>query len=552
MSAVVEFVSDVVGGVAEAVGDVVEGAVEIVEDVGSAIDDYVIQPILDDPLTAIATAAGAYYLGPMAVSQFGTTAAVGAGLGAAAGNFTAGMAQGEDFDEAVKGAAIAGLTVGATKGAFDYFGGEGASLDGYGGSEVGVDIDAFGNPIDAGAGTNSYVSGFEGATPGPAPDLAGTTTLGDFSFGDGYGGLEVGVDIDAFGNPIDAGAGTNSYVSGFEGATPGPAPASASAVAPDVSSGFDVNFGEGYGGAEVGVDIDAFGRPIDPMANPYANYGFEAPPSQYALDAGQGTGLKATPLDSGMPSQYSLSQTMPTDYSLVGPGSSTMMGSPGTSWLDKIPTVDQLTSLDYYGDLAGNALDYAIENPLTTAGGALLAYSALNQPEIPQGPPVRQPNESDEQFKTRLKLYEYRRQQTPVTDIADYGYGPQQRFFTPAEFVPIETAADGGLMGQAPGYYRYGRQPTGMAMGGRMINSPLAQYGQGGAHGRSDDVPAVLSDGEYVIDAETVALLGNGSVDAGANQLDRMREEIRRHKGRNLAQGKISSDARSPLSYLKG
>jgi hypothetical protein len=91
-----------------------------------------------------------------------------------------------------------------------------------------------------------------------------------------------------------------------------------------------------------------------------------------------------------------------------------------------------------------------------------------------------------------------------------------------------------------------------MQQGGRMINSPLAQYGQGGAHGRSDDVPAVLSDGEYVIDAETVALLGNGSVDAGANQLDRMREEIRRHKGRNLAQGKISPDARSPLSYLKG
>jgi hypothetical protein len=541
MSAIVSVakgVFDAVGDVVEGVGDAVEGVVDIVKDVGSAIDDYVIQPILDDPLTAIATAAGAYYLGPMAVSQFGTTAAVGAGVGAAAGNFAAGMAQGEDFDEAVKGAAIAGLTVGATKGAFDYFGGEGASLDGYGGSEVGVDIDAFGNPIEIGA-TNPYSSGFEGVTPGPAPNLAGTTTLGDFSFGDGFGGSEVGVDIDAFGNAIDPMA--NPYANYATDIGAGPAPASATSPS--------FNLGEGYGGMEVGVDIDAFGRPIDPMANPYANYAQPpAPPSQYALDGPSSQmGLKATPMDTALPSDYALSQGV--DYSLAGPsGAPTMTGTPGTSWLNKIPTLDQLTSLDYYKDLAGAGLDYAIENPLTTAGGALLAYSAMNQPEIPGGPPVRQPGESDQQFKTRLKLYEYRRQQTPVTDIYNYGYGPQQQFFTPAQFVPIETqtAADGGVMG----YYRYGRQP--MQQGGRMINSPLAQYGQGGAHGRSDDVPAVLSDGEYVIDAETVALLGNGSVDAGANQLDRMREEIRRHKGRNLAQGKISPDARSPLSYLKG
>ena len=74
----------------------------------------------------------------------------------------------------------------------------------------------------------------------------------------------------------------------------------------------------------------------------------------------------------------------------------------------------------------------------------------------------------------------------------------------------------------------------------------------GGADGRSDDVDAVLSDGEYVFDAETVALLGNGSSEAGASRLDQMREDIRKQKGRNLAQGKISPDAKSPLSYLKG
>ena len=100
-------------------------------------------------------------------------------------------------------------------------------------------------------------------------------------------------------------------------------------------------------------------------------------------------------------------------------------------------------------------------------------------------------------------------------------------------------------------YYQYGTPPKGMSAGGAM-NMVRSYSVGGGADGRSDDVDAVLSDGEYVFDAETVALLGNGSSEAGANRLEQMREQIRRQKGRNLAQGKISEDAKSPLSYLKG
>ena len=59
MSAVVDLVEDVFGGVAEAVGDVFEGAIDIVQDVGRAIDDYVWEPIKNDPLTPIGVAGGA-------------------------------------------------------------------------------------------------------------------------------------------------------------------------------------------------------------------------------------------------------------------------------------------------------------------------------------------------------------------------------------------------------------------------------------------------------------------------------------------------------------
>ena len=101
---------------------------------------------------------------------------------------------------------------------------------------------------------------------------------------------------------------------------------------------------------------------------------------------------------------------------------------------------------------------------------------------------------------------------------------------------------------------QYNAQPTttapGMAQGGAL--SAVARFARGAGTGRSDEIDAKLSDGEYVIDAETVAMLGDGSSKAGAQRLDQMREAIRSHKGKALAKGKFSPDAKSPLSYLKG
>jgi hypothetical protein len=100
-------------------------------------------------------------------------------------------------------------------------------------------------------------------------------------------------------------------------------------------------------------------------------------------------------------------------------------------------------------------------------------------------------------------------------------------------------------------YYQYGNPPAkAMAMGG--LSQVHSMRIGGGADGRSDDVNAVLSDGEYVMDAESVAMLGNGSSKAGAAKLDQMRSNLRKQKGQALAHGKISPNAKSPLAYLKG
>ena len=102
----------------------------------------------------------------------------------------------------------------------------------------------------------------------------------------------------------------------------------------------------------------------------------------------------------------------------------------------------------------------------------------------------------------------------------------------------------------------FNRITTGMARGGPMgyargsSRDSFAVEGPG--TGRSDDIPAVLSDGEYVIDAETVALLGDGSSRAGAKKLDELRVKVRKHKGKNLAKGKFSVNAKHPEAYMRG
>ena len=94
---------------------------------------------------------------------------------------------------------------------------------------------------------------------------------------------------------------------------------------------------------------------------------------------------------------------------------------------------------------------------------------------------------------------------------------------------------------------KYASPRRGYSMGGA-----LNRLARGSGSGRDDTIPARLSDGEYVIDAETVALLGNGSTDDGATKLDKMREQVRMQKGKALAKGKFSPNAKSPLAYIGG
>jgi len=92
-------------------------------------------------------------------------------------------------------------------------------------------------------------------------------------------------------------------------------------------------------------------------------------------------------------------------------------------------------------------------------------------------------------------------------------------------------AAHGGIMHSSLGGYAAGGNP-------RLLKGP--------GDGMSDNIPATingrqparLADGEFVVPADVVSHLGNGSTDAGAKQLHGMMDKVRKARTGNPKQGK--------------
>ena len=96
----------------------------------------------------------------------------------------------------------------------------------------------------------------------------------------------------------------------------------------------------------------------------------------------------------------------------------------------------------------------------------------------------------------------------------------------------VKEAAAGGIMGASSlGGYAAGGNP-------RLLRGP--------GDGMSDNIPATigkkqparLADGEFVIPADVVSHLGNGSTEAGAKRLHEMMSKVRRDRTGNSKQGK--------------
>jgi hypothetical protein len=136
--------------------------------------------------------------------------------------------------------------------------------------------------------------------------------------------------------------------------------------------------------------------------------------------------------------------------------------------------------------------------------------------------------------------------------------GPLSKFrYDPGNFTP-RTYAEGGIAGLNQGPLDRNQGP--IMVGGPSSNmqkmasggSTLGGYSDGGrllkgpGDGMSDNIPARigrkqparLAEGEFVVPADVVSHLGNGSTDAGAKQLYAMMNKVRHARTGNPHQGK--------------
>jgi hypothetical protein len=153
--------------------------------------------------------------------------------------------------------------------------------------------------------------------------------------------------------------------------------------------------------------------------------------------------------------------------------------------------------------------------------------------------------------------------QQPMADNVDteyWGYGQQPKsiesMFDSFSYGPEVRAATGGSIAAlmaAGGAQRTGIGSTSLVphSGKMRVDFRRGDAVTGPGDGQSDDIPAMLADGEFVFPADVVSALGNGSTKAGSDKLYEMMHSIRA-RARKAHPKSLPPPAKSPLEYLRG
>jgi len=151
--------------------------------------------------------------------------------------------------------------------------------------------------------------------------------------------------------------------------------------------------------------------------------------------------------------------------------------------------------------------------------------------------------------------------QTMENDTSFWDYGaskPIESILSAANslFEPKIKAATGGSVAAllaAGGASKSGIGSTSLVphSGKMRVDFRRGDAVTGPGDGQSDDIPAMLADGEFVFPADVVSALGNGSTKAGSDKLYEMMHSIRA-RARKAHPKSLPPPAKSPLEYLRG
>jgi hypothetical protein len=275
-------------------------------------------------------------------------------------------------------------------------------------------------------------------------------------------------------------------------------------------------------------------------------------------DFGGGTGAQNQGLDM---SKVGVINPRTTDFG-IGPTNFVGYEDYGTSGGSYTPNEELLRNLNAPGFNPVREGDYGYEEapaeeaPKMASGGLssmatpVASYYTFGQPadilanlgmraQPPMNPPEMMPQIGQQQQPQQTQQQGLP-QQAPPQMMQQMPQGMPQQGIMPQQQGMPPPMRKGGLphASNVP-----------MVEGRMDFRKGAAVHGAG--DGQSDDIPAMLADGEYVIDAETVAQIGNGSTKAGAQALDKFREGIRAHK-RGAPLDKIPPKTKALTSYLKG
>jgi hypothetical protein len=168
------------------------------------------------------------------------------------------------------------------------------------------------------------------------------------------------------------------------------------------------------------------------------------------------------------------------------------------------------------GDFSSKLGNYLVQNPMQV-GSAAGVMGGIGSYELPGMP-------KKDNYSGPLSRFSYDPDK----------YRPQMAAGGLADSMPAKRMAMGGHLGS-------------YSDGGRLLKGP--------GDGMSDDIPAKigskqparLADGEFVVPADVVSGIGNGSTDAGAKKLYAMMNKVRQARTGTKKQGKaIKADKYMP------